>query len=1060
MFRCAINNGVIVAVATLVVTVLGIVAIFRVPIQMIPDMDLTTITVETTWPGATPQDVEREIIVEQEEYLRSLPNLQKMTSLANTGKAVIELEFALGTDINEVLIRTNNALSQVEEYPTNVDEPRILTSAFSDNWFTFYVIEPAEGDPLNVDIEAQLDFIEDHIKTVLERVPGVAEVGVNGGMNRQVRIYVDPAKLAQRQITLAEFRQALLKRNRDVSGGDLDAGKRRYLLRTIGRFESIEDIENSIIAQRGDELIYLHDLGYAELTVAERRSASRFNGESGLMLSIKRQRGANIMAVADDIRAVVDKQINPQLMVPRGLFLRFMHSDTIYIEQAVGVISSNLVLGAVLALGVLYLFLRSASSTLIGAIGVPVCTIAAFLGLLVTDRTINVISLSGVAFAIGMTLDNSIVVLENIHRHRQSGKGPFDAALAGVQEVWTAVLASTLTTIFVFVPLITMQEEVGQLYSDIAIAISASIIFSMLVAVTLIPSASAHLSAPGESSRLKDSFLNRLGNQFSETVIGFVEWLMLSVSRQVGLIIISLLVAISLVYALTPKAEYLPEGEEPVTFTMMFPPPGYNLQQMMAIEQQMLADFVPQVNVDPALFQSGQRPAPSVNFMLSTASPDNIFMAARTTDERDIDTLIDILTEKNADFPGMISFSARGSIFTGNDGGTRSMDVEISGPDLEPLFAVGLQTFIKAKQVLNDPQIKPSPSSLTLGQPMVEVRPNWARAAELDMSADDLGYLIWALADGAYHDDYYQADDKIDMYIYSTTGTLNRPEDLADLPIYTGKGDVVPLSALADLKQAVNAETIRRVNGERTITLSIVAPRELPLEAAVERVQREVIDTLQSEGLVPEGVNLKIAGASDKLKATRAALSANMGLAVVFAYLLMVAIFRHWLYPLLIMVTVPLGIAGGIFGLWLMNLLPGVNQPFDMITMLGFLVLIGVVVNNPILLVEQALQFRRTGMVIAESVVRSTRTRIRPIMMTTFTTLGGLAPLVFLPRAGTELYRGLGIIVLFGLLFSTLLTLTFMPSLLALAMRVGDKLRPRKIQHDVIKTSDNNVTTG
>lgn len=1040
MFRAAINNGVIVAVVALVVIVLGLVSIFRVPVQMIPDMDLTTLTVETAWPGASPQDVEREIIVEQEEFLRTLPNLQKMTSIANTGMAVVELEFTLGTDINEVLIRTNNALAQVEDYPPNVDEPRILTSAFSDNWFIFYIAEAAQGNPLGVDIQNELDYLEDHVKTAIERVPGVSEVRIDGGMNRQVRVYIDPAKLAQREITLGEFRQALIRRNRDVSGGDLDAGKRRYLVRTVGRFESVADIENSVIARRDGELIYMRDLGYAEMTVGEQRTESRYNGEQGLMLNIKRQRGANIMEVADRVAEVVDEQINPEVMAPRGLYLRFLHADTIYIGQAVNVIASNLFLGALLALGVLYLFLRSASSTLIGAMGIPVCTIAAFLGLLLTGRTINVISLSGVAFAIGMTLDNSIVVLENIQRHRQMGKERFDAALTGVREVWTAVLASTLTTIFVFVPLITMQEEVGQLYSDIAIAISASIIFSMLVAITLVPSASANLAGGGVGMAQSSGFLNRAGAGFSRRVMGFVEWLMGGIERQVILIAVTLLLAIALVMGLTPKAEYLPEGEEPITFTLLFPPPGYNLQQMIDLEQQMIDTFVPEVGADPQLFHSGQRPVPAVRWLISTASPSNVFMIGGTSDPADIDAMIDILTEKNASYPGMIAFSARGSLFSGNEGGTRSMDLEISGPDLEPLFGVGLKAFLRAKQVLNDPQIKPSPSSLSLGQPMVEIRPDWERAAELAVGADDLGYLVWALADGAYHDDFYLADDKIDIYIYSTTGTVSRPEDLAELPIYTGLGEVVPLSAVAEVQQTVNTETIRRVNGERTITLSVVAPRDMPLEAAVEKVQLEVVDALKAEG-VPPGIDLKIAGASDKLTATRTALTGNMTLAVLLAYLLMVAIFRHWGYPLIIMLTVPLGIAGGIFGLWLMNLLPGVHQPFDMITMLGFLVLIGVVVNNPILLVEQALQNRRAGMEIARSVIESTRTRVRPIMMTTFTTLGGLAPLVFLPRAGTELYRGLGIIVLFGLLSSTLLTLTFMPSLLALMLRLGERMK-------------------
>lgn len=1008
---------------------------------MIPDMDLTTITVITTWPGASPQDIEREILIEQEEYLRSLPKLVKMTSEATTGEATIELEFSLGTDINEVLIRANNALSQVPDYPENVDEPRILTSAFSDNWFMFFVIKPLPGNPENIAIKMERDFVEDYVKTAFERSPGVSEVRVTGGVNRQVRIYIDPAKLAERQITISELRRSLLTRNQDVSGGDLDSGKRRYLVRTMGRFRHVKEIEDAIIATRNSMPVYLRDVGYAVMSHCEQRSESRFEGEEGMMIWIKRQRGENVIEVMGHVMKTAERLKTS--VTERGLRMDFFHSDVIYIREAVSVVGQNLALGGVLALIVLFLFLRSYSYTLMGAMGIPLCTIAAFLGLLIMGRTINVISLAGVAFAIGMTLDNSIVVLENIHRHLQIGKTAFEAALDGVKEVWTAVFASTLTTVLVFLPLILIKEEAGQLYSDIAIAVSAAIVLSMLVAITIIPSAAARFSEKAMSSATP-GYLSALGTRLHETIMRFVEWLMPSFLRRLTLLCGVLTVTVSVIILLTPKAEYLPEGEEPVTFSMMYPPPGYSLPSIIEIRREVEDYFVPHIGEDVSLFAEGKSKVPSIRWIMIDASASALFLICGTTSAQDIDPMIDIVTSKFCEFPGMISFSARGSIFSGNEGGTRSLDLEITGPDLAPLFRVGREAFLRSREVLNNPQIKPSPSTLDMGQPLLEVRPDWDRAAELGISTEELGYLVWALSDGAYHDDFYLGDEKIDMYIYSTTGTVKDPSDLQNLPIYSDSGGIVPLSSIAFVQQTVNTETIRRVNGERAVTLSIVSPRDVPLEEAVEIVNRDVIGGLRKADLVPDNVELRLAGASDKLLATRAAISENLILAIVLSYLLMVAIFSHWGFPFIIMLTVPLGIGGGIFGLWLMNLVPGVNQPFDMITILGFLVLTGIVVNNPILLVEQARANIQNGMETVEAVVESTRARARPILMTTMTTIGGLSPLVFIPRAGTELYRGLGIVVLFGLMFSTLITLTFTPSLLSMLLQLRAWLAARR----------------
>lgn len=1055
MFAFVIRNGVIVAVAILVLCLFGAVAMFRVPVQMIPDLDVRSIGVHTRWPGASPQDVEKEIIVEQEEYLRTIPGLQRITATASTGKADIELEFSHASDINEVLVRVNNALSQVTSYPENVDQPRIVTSSLSSNAFMYFRIQPLPGNPGRVDMELQRDFIEDTVKIHLERLPGVAQADVWGGTRRQVRIYVDPARLAQRHISLGELKEAVRKRNRDVSGCDLDSGKRRYLLRTIGRFQNLQDMENLIIARRGDTLVRLRDVGHAEMDRFEPRVKAFANGRPNITIGIRREIGANVIEI---MAAVMHKVawLNEAVLQPRGLHMQLTSEDVQYIESAVAVVIKNLLIGALLAAVVLFLFLRSASATLLGACGIPVCTIAAFLGLLLMGRTINVISLAGVAFAIGMTLDNGIVVLENIFRHLHLGKSRVQAALNGVREVWPAVLASTLTTVFVFVPIVFVEQEAEQLYSDIAIAIGAAIIASMLVAITVIPSACSRFLSIRETAVAGQegggmAEVHDWSRRGSAWIITFISWLMQGLKRRLLLLAVILTLIAGVLLLLMPKAEYLPEGEEAKTFAFLFAPPGYNLQEMLSIAEPINAWLTPYLQDQPERFARGESPVPALRFIVTYVRSQAILFIVETRDRAQIDALIEILTQRFAEVPGMISFASRGSIFASNLGGTRSINVDISGPELAPLFAAGRKVYAQAREIFVHPQVRPQPSNLSMGQPLLEIHPDWQRAAELGFNAEELGYLIWAFADGAYLDEFFLGDKKIDMFVHSSAGALQTPEDIDKLTIYSPKGVVIPLSSIASIVETVNTETIRRVDGERTVTLSIVPPRDIPLETAVARVKREIIDRLRQSGALPEDISIRISGASDLMKVTREALRENFLIAILIAYLLMVAIFRHWGYPLLIITTVPLGISGGIFGLWLFNaagrLLPWfgmqpVQQPFDMLTMLGFLILIGTVVNNPILIVEKTLRnIDSQRMQPIPAIVESVRSRLRPMIMSSVTTILGLSPLVFLPGEGTELYRGIGIVVLFGIMFSTLISLIFMPVLLSLLLQGGCSLR-------------------
>ncbi|SDK10957.1 efflux RND transporter permease subunit [Microbulbifer yueqingensis] len=1038
MFEGIIRNGILVTVSVLIVTILGIVAALRVPVQMIPDLEVRTVTIVTRWAGTTPQDIEKEILIEQEEYLRNIPYLQELRSTANLGSAEIELEFPFGVDITETLIRVNNALTQVPSYPENVDEPQVYATSFSSNSFMYFRVSPLPGNPRKLDMDMMRDYIEDNVRPRMSGVPGVAQVDVWGGAERQIQIRLFPERLTQRNLTLGDVRAAIAERNRDISGGEVESGKRRYLLRTLGRFDDLEELRGLILRRDGDGIVRLGDVAGVQLDHFKIRSNSYVNGRPVITLAVRRESGSNVIAIKRAMMREVER-INAEILEPAGMVLELTADDVVYVQASILNVWKNLAIGALLATAIMYLFLRSVRATALGVVGIPICTIAAFIGLLVAGRTINVISLAGVAFAIGMTLDNSIVVLESIELERRRGLNRLQAAVAGVQRVWPAVLASTLTTVMVFLPVVFIVEEAGQLYSDIAIAVSASILMSMLVAITVIPTASARLKFKGSTSgaiahsRLRNGVLDR------------ISWLISTPARRLYCIGITVALSLAIALLLTPPAEYLPEGEEAKTFATMNAPPGYNLETMERIADEIQAYFLPFVEDQPEAFERGETEVPAMKYLNLRVSPQSLRIISESKDPAHIDELMAAIVRKYESYPGMRAFAARGSIISSNDGGTRSVNLDISGPNLADLYQVARAAYDRAEEIFEDPSIQTRPSSLSLSQPLLQVRPRWDRAAEVGMSAVDIGFTVAALTDGAFVNEFFLDDDKIDMYLYNREGPAATVDTLEQLFVYTPIGQVLPLSELAEVRETVDTATVRRVDGRRTVTLNIIPPRSVALETGVERVKTQLVQHLRDTGQVPAGVSLTISGAADQLDATRAALGSNYVVALLIVYLLMVAIFSHWGYPLLIMTTIPLGIAGGIAGLALLNLvgatlrgmgLEGFHQPFDMISMLGFLILMGTVVNNPILIVHRAIDnVREDGMEAVAAVEEAVSSRLRPIAISSITTVCGLAPLVFLPGAGTELYRGVGVIVMGGIIGATLVTLTMLPALTVIVLK-------------------------
>ncbi len=1025
-FDRMVHQGTLIAVTVIGLCVLGIAAALRVPVQMIPDLEVRTISVQTRWPGASPKDVEQEILIEQEQYLRSVRGLRRMVSTATTGQATIELEFPFGTDINDALIRTSNALTQVSAYPENVDPPTLTTVSASDSAFMFFRIGPAPDGKRALDLGMMRDFLETEVSPRLVRIDGIALVDVLGAGERQVRIQVDPDSLARRSLDMTDIRNALRARNVDRSAGDLDSGKRNVLVRTVGRFQTPADLGRLIVAHRPQGVVRLADIAQIELTHQEQRSLSFINGEPALVMRIRRESGSNVIqakyAVLEQVQA-----INEQVLAPLGLVMTLTSEDVRYVEDSVANVWTNLLLGTALAALVMFAFLRSVSSTIVGTIAIPICTIAAFIGLLLAGRTLNVISMAGVAFAIGMTLDNCIVVLESIDQARRRGLSAFQAAAAGVSRVWPAVLACTLTTVLVFAPTLFIEQEAGQLYSDIAIAIGAAILASLVVAVIVLPAMAARLApAPSGDADTAGRPLERIGR--------WVAWTFQTPRRRATMLLSTLGMTIAAAVTLTPPAEYLPEGEEAKIFARMIAPPGYNLHETTAIAHELMRDLDQRLTDDPSRFRRGETDMPAIRIYNLLVDGRGIRVITEPRDPADLEALMATLKTRLTAVPGMRAFSARGSIISSNDGGTRSINLNVSGNDLAGIYQVARAALYRAERLFEGAQIRSEPGSLTLDQSVLDIRPRWERLAEVGLDAERFGYSVASLSDGAFADVMIVDNRRVDIFLFSSAGSGQTLARLHDLPIATPSGAVLPLSALADLHETIDADSIRHLDGRRTVTLSIVPPRSVALQTGVERVRRELIDAMQAAGEIPQGVSVGISGASDQLQATLDAVSGNFVIAALLSYLMLVAVFRHWGRPLFVMATIPLGLAGGITGLALLNGLGarfGIQQPLDVITMLGFLVLLGAVVNNPILIVQETYQRLADGIGSARQAVdEAVRTRLRAILMSSLTTLVGVAPLVFIPGAGTELYRGLGAIVMFGIAFSTIITLTFLPSLL------------------------------
>ena len=1011
----ALSNPVAVIVACILVVIFGMISLFRLPIQMTPDITRPEITIITRWRASAPNEIESEIIEPQEDVLRSVPSLLKLESTSSYGRGSINLEFAIGTDMNRALIEVMNRLNQVPRYPVDADEPviRVGGNRFGKviAWFN---IRTKQGN--TQPIASYQDFVDDTVVTRLERVPGISQTRSFGGRPFEVRITFDPFKAANIGLDLTGI-SSELGSNADVSAGSTEVGRRQYTLRFSGKYD-ISSLGELVLDWRDGKPIRLNDIARIEMTMMDTATQLHQNGAPSLAVNVIPESGVNVLEVMNEIKSVI-ADLEDNELDRADLTIQQNYDETVYVKSSISMVRNNLLLGMSMAIVVLWWFLRKIRSTLSVALAIPLCLLIAFMVLDFTGRTLNIISMAGLAFATGMVLDAAIVVMENVFRQREAGRQGEEAALRGTTQVWGALLASTATTVAIFMPVVFLEDEAGQLFGDLAVTISAAVIASLLVAITVLPTAAANW-VKGEAIEDHHRSWWRWATKHIMSWTGTPRRRWTFVGLLTG-------APLALALLLIPPADYLPEGKRNFIFGFMVAAPGIGVQTA----NRELLDVIDE-RLEP--YMNGEKPQQIKSYFLGASPSFGMFVGGEAVDPGDVDELLQIFnSEILTGFPDTFGFAQRAAVFGGARG--RTIDVDLQADSFESLLDAGRAGFAAITEALPDASVRPFPS-LELAEPQLRLIPNDRKIAEVGWNRSRMAAIIRAMGDGVFLGEYFDGNRRYNVILRAEEWYT--PEELAALPVATASGEVLTIGELTRVTRTAGPSQILRIDRKRTLTLQVTPPPSMAMEEVLAVINEQVKPAILR--LLPKNGSVTLRGTAEALDEALASMSGSFVLAIVLLYLLISALFRSFTDSLLVILTIPMATVGGIISLRLMDLalLSTGGQQMDLLTMIGFVILLGLVVNNAILLVYRARDSEREGMGRRDAVESAIRLRLRPILMSTMTSIFGMLPLMLIPGSGTELYRGMAAVIVGGMLISTLFTLLLLPSLL----RMKEELKP------------------
>ena len=1004
----SLRNPAGVLVAILMVALLGVFALVKLPIQLFPNIEEPVISIFTSWRAAAPSEIESEIIEPQERALQGLRGMQSLNAFANQGSAFLNLQFAVGTDMQATMLEVISRMNQLPPLPRDAQAPQISLGEDGgngpNNTLSWFFVQLLPGTPGPIDNYRRQ--IEELFRNRIESIPGVSNVRINFGADEELQIVFDPARAAELGIQIPRIAQVAGNAD-DVSGGFVDIGRRQYTVRFAGRY-AIDQFADLVLEWRDGRPVRLGDVATIQVRRGDRNSLALQNGNPAIGIQIMRENDANVLDTLNAVKAEISTLRDNELK-KMGLSIAQSFDPSVFINQAIGMVTGNLFSGIVLAILVLWYFIRDRRATLLVGLSIPICLTVTLVMLYAFGRTLNVISLAGLAFGVGQALDTAIVMLEAIAQQRERGLAKLEATLAGAKQVWPALLASTVTAVIVFLPIVFMRDSVSQLFADLALTISIAVIASLIVAVTVLPlAASRWLNA--------ENVHKGSNEKYAAIASWIVRWTDTAKRRYITVGVL-FLAPVVLTWVLLPPLDYLPPVKRDAIDGFIQLPPGTNIE---TVEQ----EFVKPVAARLAPYMAGEKePALKNYYILAGAFGTNI--GVRPLDPDNIDELGRLINEEVlTGFPDTQFFASQGNLF-GGFGDGRNIDFQLQATDFPALMAAARHAEKVIQEKMPGAQVQAF-QGLEMDEPELRLNPDDRRLNEVGWTRGDIGTVVRSLGDGMFVGEYFDGERRLDMILRASK--WDSPEALAETPVATPYGSVMPLGELVRVESTVGAGGLRRVDGHRTIGLNVSPPKELSLGQAIEVLKRDVEPEIRSQ--LPADGSVHYEGNAGSLREALSNMAQNLAIALIALFLLLAALFRSVKDSLYVILTIPLASFGGVLALVLLRLFT--PQTLDLLTMVGFVVLMGLVVNNAILLVDQARTEVRAGASIRDAVESSLATRTRPIMLTTLTTLFGMLPLVLVPGPGSVLYRGLATVLVGGMAVNSVFTLVLLPTLLRL----------------------------
>ncbi len=1011
--------------------VMGFYSLNKLPIDFYPDIDFPAISVITTYAGASAADIETNVTRTIEDNLNSVGNLKNITSTSRDNMSIVVCEFEWGTNLDEASNEMRDAISFAEQFlPEEVDKPALFKFSSSAMPVLFYGVTAEESFP------AIAKILDEKIVNTLNRIDGVGSVGLMGAPGREIQIDIDPRKMESYNLTVEMIAGVLNSENLNLPAGNIEMGLMDYPLRIKGEFPSSDVLDNIVLASFKGQTIYLRDVASIKDTLRDVSLDERLNGKTGMRIIIQKQSGANTVQVCQDIQAAM-----PELMesLPEDVEIITFFDSSEFISDSINNLSSTLMYAGFAVILVVLFFLGRWRATFIVILTIPISLIVSFIYLYISGSSINIIALSSLSIAIGMVVDDAIVVLENITKHVERGSQPREAAIYATNEVWLAVIVTTLTVVAVFLPLTLIGGMTGELFRPLGYIVSITVVTSTISAITLTPMLASKMMRLRKKPKKvrKNSYDNTIG-RFLDRLDNFYERsLKVALRFRWGTLIIAFAIFIgSLMMAGGMGFEFMPEADQGSMTAAIELQTGLRVDETTKVARKVdafIAEKMPEAKFYYTSSGSDDQGGIMSLFMESGSHRININFTLTDieTRERDVWDLANALREFLATIPEIVNVDV---VPNGGMGGTteNNVVVEIYGYDFDAtsILANALADSVKSIQGASNINVSRDPS-----KPQLQIIPDREKMAQHGLNTYSMANAVRNRVEGPYLSRYREEGDEYDIVLRFMEEERNSLSKLNDIALVNINKQVIRLGEVAEIEEDWSPPNIERKNRERIVTVSIT-PYKVPLNKMAAEIQTK-IDAME----VPSDVSIQMGGAVQDMQDSMKDLMLLLLLSLVLTYLVMASQFESMRMPFIIMFSIPFAFTGVIMA----HLVTGTTM--SVISMVGGVMLVGIVVKNAIVLVDYINLQRERGLNLSDAIVVSGKSRLRPVLMTSLTTILGMLPLAMSTGSGSEIWSPMGIAVIGGLIFSTIVTLVLIPVVYHIMLRRSEK-RTKKVKYD------------